>query len=98
MRLVAERGGIIGVGFWDAAVCEESIDAIVGALRYGIDTFGLAHIALGSDWDGAITAPIDVANIARLTHGLVRAGFSKREIRAVMGENIVAFFQAHLPD
>lgn len=98
MRLVAERGGIIGIGFWDAAVCEESIDAIVGALRYGIDTFGLAHIALGSDWDGAITAPIDVANIARLTHSLVQAGFSEREIRAVMGENIVTFFQAHLPD
>ena len=98
MHLVAERGGIIGIGFWDAAVCEESIYAIVDALRYGIDTFGLEHIALGSDWDGAVTAPIDVANLARLTHGLVQAGFSEREIRAVMGENIVAFFKEHLPD
>ena len=97
MSRIAARGGLIGVGFWEGAVCEGSIAAIVEALRYGIDTFGLDHIALGSDWDGGIAAPIDASQLARLTQGLVDAHFSDRDIRAVMGGNAIRFFSQHLP-
>ena len=97
MELITNAGGLIGVGFWDGATCGSDVDSIVGAIRYGIDRFGLEHIALGSDWDGAISAPFDAANIAQLTQGLLDAEFSEAEIRAVMGDNMVRFLKTHLP-
>jgi len=97
MELITTAGGLIGVGFWDGAICGDDVDSIVGAIRYGIDRFGLEHIALGSDWDGAISAPFDAANIAQLTQGLLDAEFSEAEIRAVMGGNMVRFLKNHLP-
>ena len=97
MGMVAEAGGLIGVGYWGAAVCDQSVGAIVASLRYGIDTFGLEHIALGSDWDGAVHTPIDAANIARLTQAMLDAEFSVTEIRAVMGGNMLRFLLDQLP-
>ena len=97
MELITDAGGLIGVGFWDGATCGNDVNSIVGAIRYGIDRFGLEHIALGSDWDGAISAPFDAANIAQLTQGLLDAEFSEAEIRAVMGGNMVRFLKNHLP-
>jgi microsomal dipeptidase-like Zn-dependent dipeptidase len=97
MELITDAGGLIGVGFWDGATCGNDVDSIVGAIRYGIDRFGLDHIALGSDWDGAISAPFDAANIGQLTQGLLDAQFSEPEIRAVMGDNMVRFLKTHLP-
>jgi microsomal dipeptidase-like Zn-dependent dipeptidase len=97
MDMVAEAGGLIGVGYWAAAVCDQSVGAIVASLRYGIDTFGLEHIALGSDWDGAVHTPIDAANIARLTQAMLDAEFSETEIRAVMGGNMLRFLLDQLP-
>jgi microsomal dipeptidase-like Zn-dependent dipeptidase len=97
MELITDAGGLIGVGFWDGATCGNNVDSIVGAIRYGIDRFGLDHIALGSDWDGAISAPFDAANIGQLTQGLLDAQFSEPEIRAVMGDNMVRFLKTHLP-
>ena len=97
MRRIANAGGLIGVGFWEEAVCGQSVDAIVSAIRYGIDTFGVEHIALGSDWDGSVHTPIDAAMAPRLTQAMLSAGFSEQEIRAVMGGNMLRFLQAHLP-
>ena len=97
MEMIAAAGGLIGVGFWADVTCGEGIQAIAGAIRYGIDRFGLEHIALGSDWDGSVTTPIDVSQLPHLTQALVDAGFTEAEIRAVMGGNLVRFLDAHLP-
>lgn len=97
LRAIAAEGGLIGVGFWDEAVCGESIDAIVGALRYGIDLVGVDHVALGSDWDGSVATPIDAAGLPRLTQALREAAFSDAEIRAVMGGNLLRYLREHLP-
>ena len=94
---IAERYGLIGVGFWSEAVCGENVDAIADAIAYGIDTFGVEAVALGSDWDGAVTAPIDAANLAYLTSALMNRGLTPEEIRAVMGGNTIRYFLAHLP-
>lgn len=97
MAAIANAGGLLGVGYWDKAVCAESITAVAEAIRYGIDQFGLEHIALGSDWDGTITSPIDASQIAHLTQALMDANLSETEIRAVMGGNMVRFLQENLP-
>ena len=98
MQLIAQHGGLIGVGFWSEAVCGQSVAAIIGSIRYGIDLVGLPHVALGSDWDGSVSTPIDAADAVQLTHAMRTANFSDAEIRAVMGGNMLRFLQTHLPE
>ena len=94
---ITERGGLIGVGFWSEAVCGEDVAAIADAIAYGINTFGLDAVALGSDWDGAVTTPIDASDLAYLTSALINRGLTVEEIRAVMGGNTIRYFLEHLP-
>ena len=97
MARIAAAGGLIAIGYWDAAVCEASAAGIVASLRYAIDTFGLEHVALGSDFDGAVATPFDVTGLPQLTATMRAQGFSEAEIAAVMGENTLRFLQRWLP-
>jgi microsomal dipeptidase-like Zn-dependent dipeptidase len=97
MALITQAGGLIGVGFWADVTCGESVTAIAEAIRYGVQRFGASHIALGSDWDGSVTTPIDAAQLPHLTQALVDAGLSEATIRAVMGGNMARFLNEHLP-
>ena len=65
MQQIAAKGGIIGIGYWDGAVCEISPDNVVKALRYAIDLLGEDHVALGSDFDGT-TVPDVIGNATGL--------------------------------
>jgi len=98
MQKIAEAGGIIGVGYWDGAVCNATPSGIVAAIRYGIDLVGEDHVALGSDYDGSIAAPFDSSELTVLTHEMLEAGFSESEIRKVMGGNMMRYLAKNLPD
>lgn len=97
MQEVANRGGIIGVGYWEAATCDSSPEGIVKSIRYGIDLIGYEHIALGSDFDGAVATKMDTSELAVLTQEMMDSGFSEQEIRAVMGDNMKRFLLQQLP-
>ncbi|MFT6276035.1 MAG: microsomal dipeptidase-like Zn-dependent dipeptidase [Halioglobus sp.] len=97
MKKIATGGGIIGVGFWDAAVCETSVEAIVASIRYGIDLVGEDHVALGSDFDGSVETPFDISELSALTQQMLSSDFSEIEIRKVMGGNMVSYLRKNLP-
>jgi microsomal dipeptidase-like Zn-dependent dipeptidase len=97
MAMITKSGGLIGVGFWSDVVCGASINAIVSAIRYGVDRFGLEHIVLGSDWDGSVTTPIDASQLPHLTQALLDADFTEQQVAAVMGGNMARFLDDHLP-
>ena len=97
MIKIAERGGLIGVGYWDAATCGSGIKSIVESIRYGINLVGINSIALGSDFDGAINSPIDVSDLPKLTAALLKVDFTTEEIRKVMGENLIGSLKNQLP-
>ena len=97
MMRIAERGALIGVGFWSEAVCGTGVAAIADAIAYGVKTFGVDAVALGSDWDGAVTTPIAANDLAYLTSALLKRGLSEDHIRAVMGGNTIRYFLEHLP-
>ena len=98
MQQIADRGGLIGVGYWEMAVCDITPDGIAKMLIHGAQKFGVDHIALGSDFDGAVTSKFDTSELAALTDALLRQGMSEADIRKVMGENQIAYFLRHLPD
>lgn len=97
LRGVARTGGLIGIGFWDTAVCGQDAGAIARAIRHAASVAGVDHVALGSDLDGAVTTPFDAAGLAQLTDALLAAGFSENEIRKIMGENVLRVLRIALP-
>lgn len=97
-RGIARSGGVIGIGFWETAVCGTDVQAIVRSMRYGANLIGSEHIALGSDFDGAVSVPFDSAHLVELTDALLKNGFTPAEIRAIMGENALRFLFENLPE
>jgi microsomal dipeptidase-like Zn-dependent dipeptidase len=98
IRAIAAKGGLIGIGYWDTATCGTDAKAIVRAMRYVSNIVGAEHLALGSDFDGAVTEPFDTTGLAKITEAMQQAGFSEAEIRMVMGENAVKFLLENLPE
>lgn len=91
---VASTGGLIGIGYWEGAVCALDPRAIAASMKHVRDLVGIRHVALGSDFDGDVATPFDTAGLAQLTQALVDAGFSEPEIRAVMGGNALRIIGA----
>jgi len=89
IRGLAETGGVIGVGYWEGAVCDTSPAAIVVAMKHIRDLVGVEHIALGSDYDGTISARFDTSGLVHITNALLKAEFTEEEIRAIMGGNAI---------
>ena len=97
MRSVAANGGLIGIGYWDGAVCDPTPAGIAKSIAYAIELVGVEHIALGSDYDGATSMYFDTSELVVLTQALLDEGLRHAEIRAVMGENQLRFLRKHLP-
>ncbi len=89
IRGVAKTGGIIGVGYWEGAVCSTSPRATAKAMKHIRDLVGIEHVALGSDYDGAVTVRFDTSELTQVTQALIDEGFNEEEIRAAMGGNAV---------
>lgn len=87
IRGVAATGGVVGIGYWDSAVCDISPAGIVRAMAHVRDLVGIEHVALGSDFDGTVTTRFDTSQLVQITQALMQAGFTEAEIRAVMGGN-----------
>jgi microsomal dipeptidase-like Zn-dependent dipeptidase len=98
LRAVAKTGGVIGIGLWDTATCGVDSRATARAIRYAVSVVGVDHVALGSDFDGAIESPFDASGWPLLTEALLQEGFSEIEIRKIMGENVVRVLREVLPD
>ncbi len=97
LRAIAKNGGLIGIGYWPQAVCGDDHAAIVRAIRHALGVMGEDHVALGSDFDGAVVTPFDVAALAELTQALRHAGLDDRVLAKVMGENAARFLAENLP-
>lgn len=97
IRGVAATGGVVGVGYWDAAVCDLTTKAVVDAIDHVVEVGGIETAALGSDFDGATTTGWDTTQLAAITQELVDRGYDAREIALVMGENTIRVLRAVLP-
>jgi microsomal dipeptidase-like Zn-dependent dipeptidase len=97
LRRIARTGGVIGIGFWDTAVCGADTRAIAKALRYAANLAGVEHVGLGSDFDGAVKTPFDAAHIIQLTDALLAERFAESEIALIMGGNVLRLLLEMLP-
>jgi microsomal dipeptidase-like Zn-dependent dipeptidase len=97
LRGVARTRGVVGIGFWETAVCGAGPDAIARAVRHAVSVAGIEHVGLGSDFDGAVSTPFDASGLASLTEALIAEGFSDEDVARIMGANAIRVLQEALP-
>ena len=102
--------GLIGIGLYQTAVCDEELDGTIEAMAHIKEIAGVESIALGSDFDGTVTTHFDASNMVLMTQGLMERKmkkknttteervFSDEDIKKIMGENVYSFLSKHLPD
>ena len=98
MRQITERGGLIGIGYWEDVTCDDTPMGVAKVIKYAAEKFGVEHIALGSDYDGTVITTFDTSELAALTDALLDLGMSEDHIRMVMGENAIRFYLENLPE
>jgi len=96
IRGIAKTGGVIGIGYWDAAICSTRPADVAKAIAHVRDMVGIDHVGLGSDFDGAVTTGFDASQVAAVTQALIDAGLSDDDIRKVMGGNVIRVLTAGL--
>lgn len=97
LRKIAGQGGLIGIGYWDGAICDPTPSSWARAVEYAITIMGEDHVALGSDFDGAVAVAFDTSELSLLTAELIALGMKEKTIRKIMGENVVRFLRKNLP-
>ena len=93
-HLVAEAGGLIGVTLAAPLIGGATVEAVVRSFEHALELAGPAQVALGSDFDGALTMPFDVRGLPSLTQGLLDAGLGPDVVAAVMGGNALRVLRA----
>ena len=87
---------MVGIGYWEAAVCSTSPAAVARAIAHVRDLVGIDHVGLGSDFDGAVTTGFDAGQLVGITQALLDRGFTADEIARVMGGNVLRLLHAGL--
>jgi len=98
IETIAGKGGLIGIGFWDTAMGKCDVTTIARSIRHVCDLVGAEHAGLGSDFDGAVKAPIDASQLSQITQALINEGLTDSDISLVMGTNFIRFLEKNLPD
>lgn len=97
IRGVADTGGVVGIGYFDTAVCGLTIEAVVDAIEHVVDVAGVQTAALGSDFDGSVTVGWDTSELAAITQELVNRGYTDDDIASIMGGNTLRVMDSVLP-
>ena len=97
LRGIAATGGIVGIGFWPTATGGDDAASNARSAAHAVAVAGPDHVALGSDFDGAVAVPFDISGLPLLTAALLAEGLDEATIRAVMGGAAIRFLRAALP-
>ncbi|MFZ9239641.1 MAG: dipeptidase [Chitinophagaceae bacterium] len=65
-------------------------------LDHIVKLIGVDHVGLGSDFDGINSTPRelnDVADMPLITKALIERGYSKKDIKKILGENFIRVFK-----
>lgn len=77
------------------------LSMLIDHLDYIVKMIGVDHVGIGSDFDGINSAPQqldDVTNLPLFTKGLMNRGYSKKDIRKILGGNFLRVFKANEPE
>jgi membrane dipeptidase len=84
----------------EVASLRPPLSLLLDHLDYIVKLIGVDHVGLGSDFDGIESAPqqLDgVENLPLITKALMERGYSKKDIRKILGGNFLRLFAANTP-
>ncbi len=94
LKAIADTGGVIGIIFSQAFLKvrggPRDSGMVVDHMEHVIDVVGEDHVAVGSDYDGAIVPPPDLrsgTNYVRLVAAMLARGWSAERVEKVLGGN-----------
>ncbi|HTA91505.1 MAG TPA: membrane dipeptidase [Polyangiaceae bacterium] len=93
LRGIAATGGVIGVNFHGPFLVRgrrATLKDVVAQVQHLSQVAGADHVAIGSDFEGDIRPPAELADASRfplLSAALTRAGFDDAAIRKIFAEN-----------
>jgi membrane dipeptidase len=94
LRAVTERGGVVGIvyqaNFIRRALYDYGIEDVLDHMEHVLKVAGEDHLILGSDYDGLVILPRDLADVTeqpKLVDAMLRRGWTHERIRKVLGEN-----------
>jgi len=100
MKNIADSGGVTGVIFMNYWLYQKEqkngLDLVIKTIQHIKNTGGTDSIAIGSDFDGFTDPPDDIKDISempKLTHSLLKSGFSELEIEKIWSKNILRVIQ-----
>ncbi|HEV2837398.1 MAG TPA: membrane dipeptidase [Pyrinomonadaceae bacterium] len=71
------------------------ISKLIDHIDHIVKVAGIDHVGIGADFDGANDMPEgakDVSMLPNITYELLKRGYSERDIRKVLGENLLRVF------
>ncbi|MDQ7048131.1 MAG: membrane dipeptidase [Enterobacterales bacterium] len=98
LKQIAATGGLVGIAMFKQAICGTKPMDIAKAIKYTVDLIGANHVALGSDFDGAIASVFDVTGLPQIVDALLKLSVSEQDIALIMGENVKRVLLESLPD
>ncbi|HEV7332167.1 MAG TPA: dipeptidase [Flavisolibacter sp.] len=82
----------------EASTLRPPLSLLLDHIDHIVRVGGINHVGLGSDFDGISSAPKelqDVTDMPLITKGLRQRGYSKADIRKILGENFLRVFKAN---
>lgn len=97
MKLIASSGGLVGMGYWADVTCGDiTPKGIAEMIKLAVDTVGVDHVSLGSDYDGSVATAFDTSELWALTSALLDQGLTEDDVRKIMGGNMLRVFRERL--
>jgi membrane dipeptidase len=96
VRAIGDRGGVVGImyhtPFLQPGFKRGTLDSVIRHIEHAANVAGIDCVALGSDWDGAITTPSDMrtcSELPRLVDQLLRRGWRDDAVQKLLGQNFL---------
>lgn len=83
----------------EATAARPTLDMLLQHLDYIVHQAGVDHVGLGSDFDGISSSPQqldDVTSYPVITRALLKRGYSKRDVKKILGGNFLRVLKANL--
>jgi membrane dipeptidase len=93
LRAIAKTGGVVGVNFHSAFVTRRgtaTLADVVAQVKYLVSVMGVEHVAIGSDFEGEIRPPAELADVRgyqKLARALLEQGVRKADVEAIFSRN-----------
>ena len=102
---IAATGGLIGITLFAPGLPRADLAALGESISYTVQLLddagleGARHVAIGSDFDGAVRTIVDTAGWQRITEELLKPvhGLDPEQVEWIVGGNIRNFFADNLP-